>query len=201
MAASTLTSINDRWQTGADGAGLGTAITNHAGILDRATAADLCTADSTTVTNTTTQTAFNASGTILKHSLASTSLTAGTVLEHFAHFDVSGVNSPNTLRLRLYYGNPVSATDFTGSTLIFDSTALGFSSGTQYQVCAKLVFRAVGGSGSVAVFPVGNFPTDVVAPTVTSVDTTSDKTLYWTATWSAANSGNVVAMRSLNVKA
>lgn len=148
------------------------------------------TADSTTVTNTVTETAFDLSKTI-----DGAGLKAGDVLEIMARAYVSATNSTDTLTLKLKVGTET----------IVATAAVDVANGDVGYLHAFVTVRAAGASGSLSASGVQalGVPGTVAAlpfrMDAASEDLSGDVAVTVTATWSVANAGNVTDLEDLLV--
>lgn len=147
-------------------------------------------ADSTAVSNTTTETTFdNGSKTI-----PDAELSDGDVLEIVARANMANTHSTDTFDLKLK----------AGSTVLAATGALDLATGDQAYIHLFLNVRARGASGKLSASGLAKIGGASAVPTVvrldeTAFDTTSDLALTATGTWSVADSTNSAVLEDFFV--
>lgn len=147
-------------------------------------------ADSTSVTNTTDETAFSLSKTI-----AGTELQVGDVIQVRVRTHCVSTNSTDTLNIKLKFGSVVIAA--TGAVDVANSD-------TGY-IDAMAVIRTVGASGkvsassTVALGVIGTVTAKPYRLDETTLDTSGTVAITVTATWSVASASNDVILEDLIV--
>lgn len=157
------------------------------GVLFRSVAA------STAVTNTvSTEQDFD-----VTYTVPASALRIGDILRIRGHMVVSAQASTDTLTPKVYFGSQVIAT----------GPAVDAAANDVVNFDLRLTVRTIG-SGSTGTFVVegqigngvsGTATERVVALASTTMDTTAAKIIKASATWSATNAANTVALQSLNV--
>lgn len=150
-------------------------------------------AASTAVTNTTTETAFDQ-----KYTLPANSLQVGSVLRIRAQGIATATNSTDTLNAKLYIGG-------TTGQLIAQTGALDVANNDLFTFDFELIVRTIGATGTI----VGAGYTFVGTPGTanlraaylasSTLDTTANKDIVVSATWSVANAGNSCRLDVLHV--
>lgn len=145
---------------------------------------------SNSVTNTTTQTAFNQNVT-----LPANFLTAGRGIRATGYFTYTG-GTTNTLQLAFALGTTVVA----GPTLTVTVADIG----TVFRLEVEAVCTVAGASGNVARFRYGiingQAPT-IGANATLAINTTSSLVAQFVAIWSVANAGDTVQMNYISIEA
>lgn len=146
-------------------------------------------ADSSAVTNTTTETVV---GTF---TIPAASLKVGNVIRFIAGIVASATNSTDTFRCRVRLGGA-------SGTVVADTTAIDLANGDQGVMAGEITVRAVGASGSVAAASLSVLKTTAtpIAIAGTTVDTTAAITLVATITESVANAGNSAVSTVFNAE-
>ena len=129
---------------------------------------------------------------------------AGTRFRVRAQVEVTGAHSNDTLQLRFRLGDHATI----GSNLeLYDSTAKDATANDTVNIEADIVFKAVGGSGSVLgggqSYGDGNFARRDVAVPVTSFDTTALGTtpkLQVSGVFSSANAANIASLTMIQIE-
>lgn len=149
-------------------------------------------ANSTAITNTTTQTAFSNGSYVIP----ANSLQVGDVIQVLAQGKVTAQNSTDTLTARLLLG----------STVVVATAAVDAAVNDVIYFEANLIVRTIGTSGTVVAAGVqaNGVPGTVTAKPFymdsTTLNTTANANLAVTAEWSVANTGNSVQLNVMEVK-
>lgn len=131
----------------------------------------------------------------LTYSLPANTLQAGDILTVKGHAVVSAQASTDTLTVKVYIG----------STLLVTTAAVDSAAGDVVEFELNILCRTAGASGTFVMFGmnVNGVPaTATMKPCFlasTAIDTTTAKTIKASATWSATNATNTVALQSLVV--
>lgn len=148
-------------------------------------------ADSATVTNTVTETAFDASYTIPANQLR-----VGDIIRIKGFAIATGTNSTDTLIVKVKIG----------STALITTATVDVANNDIAEFETNLVIRTIGSSGTFVAY--GSHSLGVPGTATkrsnsvasTTINTTATQAVTVTATWSVADPGNVVLLRALTVE-
>ena len=151
------------------------------------------TAASAVITNTAVETTFSNGS----FTFPANELQPGDVINIYAMLTQVSRNSTDTLRLRLYFAG----------TVIFDTTALAFVANDTESICASIIIRTDGATGTWLatangdnVIAAGNTRTNTITQS-TAIDTTnaSNNVVKLTALQGSANAANQVRLDRLEI--
>ena len=153
-------------------------------------------AASALITNTTVETAFDKAATIKANTLF-----PGSVLKIRWQGIAPATNSTDTLQIKVYYGG-------IAGTLLFAHNTTDVADNNVFNGQYDLIFRTVGAAGTMVGWGLGKAapaaegtitPKDDILAS-TAVDTTVDKDIVVSATWSVASASNTVRLDFLTVE-